>query len=347
MALILNVWYVAAWPQEVSAEKLLSRTICALPMVFFRDAQGKASALEDRCCHREMPLSQGWMESCTVRCGYHGMRFDGAGQCVEIPGQEFIPPGAKVIAYPVVERHGWIWVWPGTADLADPKLIPEMFARNDHPDWTSVGSTTYVRGHYELISDNLLDLTHETFNHRESLGNQAVIDHPIEVEHTDSTVTVQRWMFNHEPAPFWKRNLFLKLGRDVPADRWQIINFAPPANIVLDVGVAPTGLGAREGNRGAGCEGCNLNAITPETEDSTWYFWAFARRFQREDEALSKKLVEQVAGIFEQDRVAIEGVHETMKRNRGRPVIHLIADKGQNLARRMVQVVAEKEAANR
>ena len=73
MALILNAWYVAAWPQEVSAEKLLSRTICALPMVFFRDAQGKASALEDRCCHREMPLSQGWMESCTVRCGYHGM----------------------------------------------------------------------------------------------------------------------------------------------------------------------------------------------------------------------------------------------------------------------------------
>ena len=98
---------------------------------------------------------------------------------------------------------------------------------------------------------------------------------------------------------------------------------------------------------GPASEGCNLNAITPETEDSTWYFWAFARRFQREDEALSKKLVEQVAGIFEQDRVAIEGVHETMKRNRGRPVIHLIADKGQNLARRMVQVVAEKEAANR
>lgn len=337
MSFILNAWYVCAWPYEILSDKLLARTICGQPLVLFRDASGEAVALEDRCCHREMPLSRGWMEQCTVRCGYHGMRFDGTGQCVEVPGQDFIPPGAKVKNFPTVERHGWIWLWPGDAAGADPAKIPAMFERNAHPDWTSVGGITYVKGHYELLSDNLLDLTHEAYIHRDSLGNQAVVEHPIEVTHAANSVTVQRFIWDHSPAPFWKAMLNRKLGTDVNADRWQIINFTPPANLVLDVGVAPAGVGIREGNRSSGVEGCNLNALTPETEDSTWYFWAFARKFHRDDEGLSKKLIETVAGIFEQDRVAIEAVHETMKRNRGRGVVHLQADKGQNLARRMVE----------
>lgn len=343
MPFILDAWYVAAWPNEVTADKLLARTICNRPMVLFRNAAGRVAALEDRCCHRQLPLSQGWMEGETVRCGYHGMRFDSSGVCVEVPGQAFVPPNAGVIAYPVAERHGWIWVWPGAATRADASLIPEIFARNAHPDWTSTGGTTYVKGHYELISDNLLDLTHETYIHRDSLGNQAVVDHPIEVMHTDTTVTVQRWILDHEPAPFWKAMLRRKLGRDAVADRWQIIHFMPPANLVLDVGVAPTGAGAPQGERSAGVEGCNLNAITPETENSTWYFWAFARKFHRDDAELSMKLGDTVRGIFEQDRVAIEAVHQTMLRNAGRPVVHLQADKGQNLARRIVQSALQAE----
>ena len=347
MAFLLNAWYVAAWPSEIKAGEILSRTICGLPMVFFRAKGGSPAALEDRCCHRQMPLSQGWMEGENVRCGYHGMLFDGDGRCVGIPGQDFIPPDATVRRYPTAERHGWVWVWPGDAAKADPRVISDIFQRNAHPEWTSVGGTTYVKGHYELISDNLLDLTHESFIHRSSLGNQAVIENPIEVTSDERSVTVQRWMINHEPAPFWKRNLFLKLGKDVPADRWQMIRFEPPAQLVLDVGVAPTGVGAREqGNRSAGVEGCNLNAITPETEDSTWYFWAFSRKFLREDAELSKKLCEMVAGIFEEDRKAIEGVHRTMKANEGRPVIHLLADKGQNMARRMLARRIEAELSS-
>jgi phenylpropionate dioxygenase-like ring-hydroxylating dioxygenase large terminal subunit len=344
MPLIMNAWYVAAWPQEIATDKLLARTICNERMILFRDSSARVVALEDRCCHRQLPLSQGWIEAGTVRCGYHGLRFDSSGQCVECPMQDFIPPGAKVRTYPIIERYGWVWVWPGAAERADPALVPAMFERNEHPDWTSGGGTTYVRGHYELLSDNLLDLTHETYIHRDSLGNQAVVEHPIEVVQDAGSVTVQRFILDHEPAPFWKAMLHKKLGRHVMADRWQIIHFMPPANVVLDVGVAPAGAGVREGNRASGVEGCNLNAITPETEDSTWYFWAFSRKFVRDDSALSAKLVETVAGIFEQDRVAIEAVHETMRRNVGRPVIHLQTDKGQNLARRMVEqaVAAER-----
>ena len=90
-----NYWYVAAWGHEVGRQ-ILARTICNEPMILYRAADGKVAAIEDRCCHRQMPLSKGWLEGDTVRCGYHGLRFDAAGKCVEIPGQPNIPPRARV-----------------------------------------------------------------------------------------------------------------------------------------------------------------------------------------------------------------------------------------------------------
>jgi phenylpropionate dioxygenase-like ring-hydroxylating dioxygenase large terminal subunit len=340
MPFILNAWYVAAWPAEVSPGAVLGRTICGKPMAFFRDAAGAVAALEDRCCHREMPLSLGLVENGTLRCGYHGLRFDGSGACVEIPGQVNIPPRARVRRYPAVERYGWIWVWPGDAAAADPAAVPAIFQRMDHPEWTPCGGTTYVKCHYQLISDNLLDLTHEAYIHRSSLGNQAVVEHPITVKGDAAGVTVQRLIPDHEPAPFWKARLFGKLGRHVNADRWQIIRFEPPANLVLDVGVTPAGRPRVEG-----VEACNTNAITPETEDSTWYFWGFARKFNRDDAALSTKLMETIAKIFEEDRAACEAVHRVMRREPGRAVVDVNADQGTILARRMVAERLKAEAA--
>jgi len=342
MALIMNSWYVAAWPREIAEGTILARTICNERMILFRDAQGRATALEDRCCHREMPLSKGWLESGTVRCGYHGMRYDGTGKCVEIPGQTNIPPRARVHHYPTVERYGWIWVWPGESAKADPTGIPVIFDRMEHPEWTAIGDTSYVKCNYQLISDNLLDLTHETYIHKTSLGNQAVIEHPIKVIRDDKSVTVQRFIPDHEPAPFWKAQLFGKLGKHVNADRWQIIRFAPPAKIVLDVGVTPTGRPQHEGT-----EGCNTNAITPETETSTFLFWGFTRKFRREDKEFDGRLIENVRGILAEDRVACEAVQDGIEHSKGRPVVDVNADQGTIIARRMVTDMLKAEQAGK
>src|SRR5207244_669445 len=82
---------------------------------------------------------------------------------------------------------------------ADAALSPDIQARNDHPDWTSAGGTTYMKGNYLLVNDNLLDLTHETYVHASSLGNHAVVENPIETEANGDRVTVTRWMLNHDP----------------------------------------------------------------------------------------------------------------------------------------------------
>jgi phenylpropionate dioxygenase-like ring-hydroxylating dioxygenase large terminal subunit len=81
-----NSWYVAAWDREVTRAPL-ARVFLDQPVVLYRKEDGTPVALEDRCCHRQLPLSMGKVEGDELRCGYHGLKFDSAGRCVEIPGQ--------------------------------------------------------------------------------------------------------------------------------------------------------------------------------------------------------------------------------------------------------------------
>ena len=345
MPFLTNAWYVVAWPHEVVREGTLARTVCDQALVLWRDAEGRVAALEDRCCHREMPLASGTVEAGTIRCGYHGLRFGSDGRCVEIPGQEHIPAAVRVRAYPTTECHGWVWVWPGDPAKADPALIPDIQARNSHPEWTSVGGTTYMKGNYLLVHDNLLDLTHEPYVHPTSLGNRAVVESPIRTEIEGDRVIVTRQMLNVDPPPFWKANLKATSGYEGLCDRWQVITFAPPSHLVLDVGVAPAGTGAQHSSRGA--QGCNLNAVTPETETTCFVFWAFSRKFRREDSVLTEAYTKRVAAILEEDRVAIEAVQKVMSRNPGRPVVNLRIDSGVVAARRILDTLIANENTTR
>jgi len=341
MAFVMNTWYVAAWPQEVRSDEILARTVCDEAMVFFRDREGRPSALEDRCCHRQMPLALGRLEQdCTLRCMYHGMRYDASGACVEIPGQSNIPDTAKVRSYPAVERHGYVWVWPGQAALADPALIPDIFERNDHPDWSSVGGTIHLRANFKLLADNLIDTTHETYVHMGSLGDDRIQANPIKVTGDAESVQVTRWILDHDAAPLWRE----ALNKEGNVDRWQIIRFQPPASTVLDVGVALAGTGAPEGDRSSGAEGCNLNFGTPETEHTTWYFWAFARKFRRDEPGYDEILQQKFADVFAEDSAAVEGAYSVMRRDPGRQGIALRNDGGTLRARRLVEAMTEAEA---
>ena len=115
---LMNAWYAAGWSSEIT-KKPLARTILDEPIVMYRGADNRVAALEDRCCHRGMPLSQGEVFDNNIRCEYHGMLFDGAGRCVDIPGQEKIPAAAKVRSFPIEERNDIVWIWMGEPEKAD------------------------------------------------------------------------------------------------------------------------------------------------------------------------------------------------------------------------------------
>ena len=127
---VRNAWYVAAWDHEVG-RSMLRRIILDEPVVLFRTTEGKAVALEDRCCHRQAPLSMGKLVGNIVTCPYHGLQYDPSGACVKIPSQDRVPPSAKVKSYPLVEKNHWLWVWLGDPAKADPKLIEDFHWLDD------------------------------------------------------------------------------------------------------------------------------------------------------------------------------------------------------------------------
>ena len=179
----LNAWYACAYDVEVG-RSLLARTICNLKMVLFRTLDGKPAALEDACWHRLMPLSLGHLDGDEVTCGYHGLVYNVQGHCTHMPSQETLNPSACVRSFPVLQRHRFVWVWPGDPAKADPALVPDMHW-NDDPAWAGDGKLITVKCDYRLVVDNLMDLTHETFVHGSSIGNREVAETPFVATHGD------------------------------------------------------------------------------------------------------------------------------------------------------------------
>jgi vanillate O-demethylase monooxygenase subunit len=128
-------------------------------------------------------------------------------------------------------------------------------------------------------------------------------------------------------------------------DRWQIIRFQAPATIAIDVGVAPAGTGAPEGDRSQGVNGYVLNTITPETERSCHYFWAFARNYRLGEQRLTTELREGVARIFAEDEAVLEAQQRAIEDNPGHQFYNLNIDAGAMWARRLIDQMIAAEAA--
>jgi phenylpropionate dioxygenase-like ring-hydroxylating dioxygenase large terminal subunit len=326
-----NAWYAAAWDTEVR-RALLPRTICNKKLVLYRTGGGEAVALENACWHRLVPLSLGKLVGDGVECAYHGLVFNPQGRCTHMPSQETINPSAGVRSFPIVERHRFVWVWPGDPALADPKLVPDMHWNLD-PAWAGDGQLIHLACDYRLVVDNLMDLTHEAFVHHSSIGNSAVAEAPFVPTHGERTATVTRWMRDIEPPPFWRA----QLGKPGNVDRWQIINFLAPATINIDVGVAPAGTGAPEGDRSQGVNGYVLNTITPETESSCHYFWAFARNYRLDQQRLTNELRDGVERIFNEDVTVLEAQQKAIDEHPDHVFYNLNIDAGAMWARRAIE----------
>ncbi len=335
----LNAWYAIAWSHEVSGREIISRTLCNRAIALWRKPDGSPAAVQDACWHRLAPLSLGWIEDGEVVCKYHGLKFNAEGHCTRMPSQDAINPGVCVQSYPVADRHRFIWVWPGDAAKADPANIPDMHW-NDDPAWTGDGKTMFAKCDYRLFVDNLLDLTHETFVHSTSIGNSAVAETPMETSHEGRTVTVQRFMENIDAPPFWRA----QLGRPGNVDRWQIIRFEAPCTIVLDVGVAPAGTGALQGDRSQGVNLRVLNTISPQTDTTCMYFWSLVRNYRLGDMALTTLQRETNARIFVDDQIVLEGQQQRISMMPDMPLRTLNIDAGSFRARRIIErMIADED----
>ncbi len=341
----LNAWYAVAWDHEVSARGLMSRTVAGKPMALYRTKDGRPVALANACWHRLAPLSMGKLVgNDEVQCPYHGLRFNSAGRCTSMPAQETVNPSAMVPSFPVVERHRYLWVWPGDVTRADPDLIPDMHQMDD-PEWAGDGLTIEAPCNYQLILDNLMDLTHEEFIHTSSIGNDALSAADLDVTHTEDTVTVTRWMLGIEAPPLWRDQLAEKFpGYDGPVDRWQIIRFQAPSVICLDVGVAIAGTGAPQGDRSKGISGRTMNAITPVSAQECIYLWSFGRDWSIDKQRLTTQLRQGVINIFSEDEAMLVDQQRGINEHPDHEFYDLNIDAGGMWVRRLISRMIDAEA---
>ncbi|RJG02571.1 aromatic ring-hydroxylating dioxygenase subunit alpha [Noviherbaspirillum sedimenti] len=299
---IKNCWYVAGWDKEVPQDGFLSRTIANMPLAIWRDSHNKVIAFEDRCCHRGAPLSKGRREGDCVRCMYHGLKFDVKGICIEIPSQPRIPPQAKVRVFPVVEKHRWIWIWLGDPSLADESLIPDTHWLDD-PAWRSNDGYIHYDVNYLLIADNLLDFSHLPYVHPTTLGGtEDYAKVQPKVERTDRGVKITRWALNIDPPAFVQKvHPF-----EGKVDRWNIYDFIAPGILLMDSGMAPAGTGAPEGNRVNAVEFRGCQALSPEHDNSTHYFFAHPHNFAIDRPDVTDSIHQSVVTAFDEDREIVE-----------------------------------------
>ena len=215
-----NTWYVACTPDEIE-NKPLGRTICNEKIAFFRGKEGVVAAVEDFCPHRGAALSLGHVHEGNLVCGYHGLVMGCDGKTVAMPMQR-VGGFPCIKSYPVIERHGFIWVWPGEAELADETLIPDLHWANSS-DWAYGGGLYHVNSDYQLMIDNLMDLTHETYVHSDSIGQEEIDETPVKTVVEDGIVKTSRFMDKIEAPPFWQAAMKAAgLDPTQPVDRWQI-----------------------------------------------------------------------------------------------------------------------------
>lgn len=339
----LNAWYVAAWDHEVT-RKPLARTIVGRPLALFRTEDGKPVALADACWHRLAPLSLGkTVGRDEIQCPYHGIRYDSTGRCTFMPAQETINPSAVVPSFPIVERYRFVWVWLGDAEKADPSLIPDMHQMTSS-EWAGDGETIYAPCNFQLVLDNLMDLTHEEFVHSSSIGQEELSESEFKVSHDERTVTVSRWMFDIDAPPFWLKNMRDRFPEfEGKVDRWQIIHFEAPSTIRIDVGVARAGTGAADGDRSQGVNGYVMNTISPETEKTCHYFWAFMRNYRLDSQLITTQLRDGVHGVFGEDEAMLKAQQATIDANPDYEFYSLNIDAGGMWVRRLIERMLEAE----
>ena len=340
-----NAWYVACTPDEID-EKPLGRRICNEAIVFWRGEGGRVSALEDFCPHRGAPLSLGFVSEGRLVCGYHGLEMGCEGKTVSMPGQR-VGGFPAIRSYPVEERYGFIWVWPGDAAQADPATIPHLHW-HDHPDWAYGGGLYHIACDYRLMIDNLMDLTHETYVHATSIGQKEIDETPCKTTVEGDTVITSRFMNGIMAPPFWRLALRGNhLADDVPVDRWQICRFTPPSQVMIEVGVAHAGLGGYDAPDDRKAYAVVVDFITPETETSIHYFWGMARKFNPRDKALTATIREGQGKIFAEDLEMLERQQRNLLAWPGRKLLNLNIDTGGVQSRRILDrlIAAEQGAA--
>lgn len=293
----LNQWYVAAWSNEVTRTPM-ERYILDQPIAFYRKEDGTPVALEGRCPHRGFPLGRSRVVKDDIQCGYHGITFHSDGSCAQIPSQDKIPGACRIKSYPLVERWQWLWIWPGDPSLADESKIPDHFEIGlTDPSFHCAGDSYHlVPGRYMLMHDNLFDLTHIGYLHRDTFGGGGAGADQVPVITNGPDWIESRYEQNDIECPPFFSHLMGYSGR---CNRSFGLRLRMPC---LHVGSDALYQIAPDGSNGALIGALRVyHAVTPATRHSTHYFFAAGHSWEHEDPHFAQGIVAGLQSALTED----------------------------------------------
>ena len=341
---VRNCWYVAAWSHELEASKPIARRIIDEPLVLYRTPDGAVVALQDRCCHRHAPLSLGQVEGDALRCMYHGLLFSPAGRCIEIPGQDVIPPQARVRSFATLERHSWIWVWMGEADEANRALVPPAIGLDD-PAWSLQCGQIDYDANYVLVNDNLTDFSHLSYVHKNSFGADEQWARKLpRITRFDRGIHVERWIKNLVPMIKDRPEL-----RDPAArvDNFSSYDYWAPGVLLLSSATYWGGTAERLAE--AAPTGAPVSrtfssqAITPVSATRSRYFFSWGVPSGPGTDAVAAGMLEIAKRAFEEDRRIIEAQQRVINEFGDESMVAIAADAGPLRMRRVMKALCDAE----
>jgi vanillate O-demethylase monooxygenase subunit len=297
---IKNCWYQIAWAEELEDNPIIARTLLEKPLVLFRNGDGELACLLDRCPHRFAPLSKGKLEQNKIVCGYHGLSFDKSGACVHNPHGR-TSAGLKVDSYPVAEKHCAVWVWLGDSDKADAALIPDLGFIDETPELARISGYMPTLANYQLIIDNILDLSHADYLHPSTIGGM-MTDADVTLEEIGGHIVVS-WDSRNAEVPMGFQQLIPPPNK---GDFWLQVEWQAPGVLIL------RNTACIAGNEPADdAMNTTLHNMVPETDSSTHYFYCSTRKSHLEDAGFTEFLRGALTQAFaNEDKPMLEAQQE-------------------------------------
>jgi phenylpropionate dioxygenase-like ring-hydroxylating dioxygenase large terminal subunit len=264
---VKNLWYMAAWDHEVPEEGFLTRKLLDRNWLIYQLSDGGHAMLEDRCPHRFIPLSLGKRRGDEIHCAYHGLGFGPDGRCVHSPFSNDPPEHVRATSLPVVARHHALWFWPGDPERADPSSIPD-FAFLDREEPKMKRGVLHFAANYELVTDNLMDLSHAEQLHIETFGlNGTMFESGHQTVEDENGGLWNKWDMLDARAPAWAETL---LPQGARIDQKLHMRWHAPATMMLAIALSEAGTGH---SAPIVPEMTNPHIITPETQTTSHYFY--------------------------------------------------------------------------
>ena len=304
LPLVYEHWYVAGTGDEFT-NKPKAKTLLNRSLVFYRTSNGEVTAMQNRCLHRSFPLSEGFLEGDNLVCRYHGIRYTPEGKIARIPCQSQTSD-KKLRTYPTKEKGPLVFIWMG-----DPENVGEFPDLNHlaDPNYRTIHDFMTLEGNYLLLMENLNDLTHFAYLHKETFPfDDAFMDLPTEVKMIDGRVWCER-VDTTETARSFVPPSFIEASQGKYVERRDGGMSLTPG---IFLGNAPVIVG-EEGDPDRRAFNQRIaHYVTPETETTSHYWWSMSLDFEQDNDPFFEIMKPHLGKGFDEDKWAVQHMQQLL-----------------------------------